>query len=189
MNNRVPTLRLASVSPLARLARPAYGRFKAVLPKTANGPSQRLRLATTRDPSGDGAPATVDGTAHYEAMFVSSLEVVERVIRYVCQRHKLAGFEADDFGSEVKTRLMDQDYEVFRKFQQRSSLRTYLTIRLRRRSAWAPMRYSWNAWWVGMVWDSNRRASTFGPTTAYVPPMRIWLPSSSDCRSGLAGRW
>jgi RNA polymerase sigma factor (sigma-70 family) len=98
----------------------------------ANGPSQRLRLATTRDASGDGAPATVDGTAHYEAMFVSSLEVVERVIRYVCQRHKLAGFEADDFGSEVKTRLMDQDYEVFRKFQQRSSLRTYLTIVIQR---------------------------------------------------------
>jgi len=98
----------------------------------ANGPSQRLRLATTRDASGDGAPAAVDATAHYQAMFISNLDVVERVIRYVCQRHKLAGLEADDFESEVKIRLVDHDYEVLRKFQRRSSLRTYLTIVIQR---------------------------------------------------------
>jgi len=132
VNNRVPTFRLASVSPFARLARPTYGRCQAALPMPANGPSQRLRLATTRDASGDGAPAAVDPTAHYQAMFISNLDVVERVIRYVCQRHKLAGLEADDFESEVKIRLVDHDYEVLRKFQRRSSLRTYLTIVIQR---------------------------------------------------------
>jgi RNA polymerase sigma factor (sigma-70 family) len=132
VNNRVPTLRLASVRPLSALTPPSYEGCQAALAMPANGPSRLLRLVTTRDASGDSAPAAVDGTANYEAMFVASLDVVERVIRYVCQRHKLAGPEADDFGSEVKIRLIDNDYEVFRKFQQRSSLRTYLTIVIQR---------------------------------------------------------
>jgi RNA polymerase sigma factor for flagellar operon FliA len=64
----------------------------------------------------------------YEAMFVSNLETIERVIRYVCQRHGVAGLAAEEFDSEVKLRLMEHNYEVFRKFKQRSSLRTYLTV-------------------------------------------------------------
>src|SRR5262249_8960179 len=34
--------------------------------------------------------------------------------------------------SEVKLRLVEREYEVFRKFQHRSSLRTYLTIVIQR---------------------------------------------------------
>jgi RNA polymerase sigma factor for flagellar operon FliA len=65
-------------------------------------------------------------------MFVSNLDVIEGVIRYVSQRQRLSGPEAEEFDSEVKVRLMDHDYEVFRKFQQRSTLRTYLTIVIQR---------------------------------------------------------
>ena len=40
--------------------------------------------------------------------------------------------EAEEFGSEVKLRLVENDYEAFRRFQQRSTLRTYLTIVIQR---------------------------------------------------------
>jgi RNA polymerase sigma factor for flagellar operon FliA len=96
-----------------------------------NGPGQRARLATP-GASGDGTAAVDRDTHHYEAMFVSNLDVVESVIRYVCQRQKLSGSETEEFDSEVKVRLVDHDYEVFRKFQHRSSLRTYLTIVIQR---------------------------------------------------------
>ena len=131
VNNRVLDFRLASLSGLPALSRP-YGPRQAAPAMPANGPSHRPRLVTTRDASGDGTAAGVGDSDRYEAMFVSNLDVVESVIRYVCQRHKLSGLEADEFGSQVKLRLMDHDYEVFRKFQQRSSLRTYLTIVIQR---------------------------------------------------------
>lgn len=98
----------------------------------ANGPGQRARLVPTRGASGDGTAAVDGDTHHYETMFVSNLEVVEGVIRFVCQRQKLSGSDAEEFDSEVKIRLVDHDYEVFRKFQHRSSLRTYLTIVIQR---------------------------------------------------------
>jgi len=98
----------------------------------ANGPRQRVRLVPTRGASGDGTAAVDRDTDHYEAMFVSNLDLVESVIRYVRQRQKLSGSEAEEFDSEVKLQLVDHDYEVFRKFQHRSSLRTYLTIVIQR---------------------------------------------------------
>jgi RNA polymerase sigma factor for flagellar operon FliA len=58
--------------------------------------------------------------------------VIDSVVRYVCHRNKLGGSEAEDFGSEVRLRLVENDYEVFRRFQQRSSLRTYLTVVIQR---------------------------------------------------------
>jgi RNA polymerase sigma factor (sigma-70 family) len=98
----------------------------------ANGTSQRARLVPTRGSSSDGAAAVPRDPEHYQAMFVSNLEVIESVIRYVCLRQKLSGSEAEEFDSEVKVRLVKGDYEVFRKFQHRSSLHTYLTIVIQR---------------------------------------------------------
>jgi RNA polymerase sigma factor (sigma-70 family) len=97
-----------------------------------NGPGQRVRHVPTRGSGGDSPAAVSHNTNDYETMFVSNLAVVESTIRYVCQRQKLSGSEAEEFGSEVKVRLVDHDYEVFRKFQHRSSLRTYLTIVIQR---------------------------------------------------------
>jgi hypothetical protein len=62
-----------------------------------------------------------------EALFVCELELIERVISFVSARHHLPGVEADDFGSHVKLKLIEDDYGILRKFQGRSSLRTFLT--------------------------------------------------------------
>lgn len=98
----------------------------------ASGPSQRLRLVTTRDSSPNAAPAGATGSSAYEAEFLKHLSLVDNLVSFVCQRHKLKDSEADDFRSEVRLQLMGRDYEVFRCFQRRSSLRTYLTIVIQR---------------------------------------------------------
>jgi RNA polymerase sigma factor (sigma-70 family) len=97
----------------------------------ADGAHKRLHLVKD-DGSRDGTTAAAREVSSFEAMFVSNLEVVESVTRYVCQRHRLPAVEAQDFGSDVKAKLIESDYEVFRKFQQRSSLRAYLTIVIQR---------------------------------------------------------
>jgi RNA polymerase sigma factor (sigma-70 family) len=123
MNNRVPELLLFA-------SQRAFSWRVAAMP--AKGPSQGLRIVTNRDSRRNADTPEAGQAAEYEAVFVSNLGVVEGVIRFVCQRHKLTASEADDFGSEVKLRLVENDYEVFRKFQYRSSLRTYLTIVIQR---------------------------------------------------------
>jgi RNA polymerase sigma factor (sigma-70 family) len=67
-----------------------------------------------------------------EALFLSRLADIERVISFVSARHHLPGVEADDFESHVKLKLIEDDYDILRRFEGRSSLRTYLTIVIQR---------------------------------------------------------
>lgn len=61
-----------------------------------------------------------------EALFLASLPVIDAAIRQVCRRHHLTAAEADDFASEVRLHFIERNYEPLRKFQGRSTLRSYL---------------------------------------------------------------
>ena len=63
-----------------------------------------------------------------EQLFLSELALIERVIAWVCARRCLRGAEAEDFGSTVKLRLIENDYEILGRFEGRSSLKTYMTV-------------------------------------------------------------
>lgn len=67
-----------------------------------------------------------------EALLVSHLDLVERVTAFTCARNRLSPADADDFASHVKLRLVEDDYAILRRFQGRSSLRTYLTVVIQR---------------------------------------------------------
>jgi RNA polymerase sigma factor (sigma-70 family) len=67
-----------------------------------------------------------------EQQFLAELAVIERVIAWICVRRGLRGADAEDFGSLVKTRLIENDYAMLAKFQGRSSLKTYLTAVINR---------------------------------------------------------
>jgi RNA polymerase sigma factor (sigma-70 family) len=67
-----------------------------------------------------------------EHLFVSQLAVIDRVIGWVCARRCLRGADAEDFGSVVKTRLLENDCEILARFEGRSSLKTYLTVVINR---------------------------------------------------------
>ncbi|MGH9373300.1 MAG: sigma-70 family RNA polymerase sigma factor [Vicinamibacterales bacterium] len=134
MNNSVAEVlfvvgRARSPGPIA--TRPPAKRGKTtVMP--ANGPIRRLRAVLAREAGGDSTPASLSISASHEAMLMSNLHVVDSVVRFVCQRHRLDPAEAEEFTSEVRLRLVDNDYDILRRFQQRSSLRTYLTVVIQR---------------------------------------------------------
>jgi RNA polymerase sigma factor (sigma-70 family) len=102
--------------------------------------SVRSGIIPPRHPSADTAGnlpgATQVGTplssVTYERTYIEHAELIEGVLTLICRRHRLVGMEADDFRSIARLKLVDNDYEVLRKFQGRSSLRTYLTIVLDR---------------------------------------------------------
>lgn len=62
-----------------------------------------------------------------EELFLSQLQLIERVIASICRRHCFFGDEAEEFDAWVKLRLIDDDYAVLRKFRGKSLLKTYLT--------------------------------------------------------------
>jgi RNA polymerase sigma factor (sigma-70 family) len=92
-----------------------------------------------------------------EQEFLTHLPLIERVIAFIVRRHHLSAAEAEEFESQVKLHLFKDDCAVFRNFQGRSSLRTYLTIVISRLwldarvSAWGKYRPSAEARRVGSV--------------------------------------
>src|SRR2546425_7085049 len=63
-----------------------------------------------------------------EALFLANLPVMDAAIRQVCRRHHLTAAEADDFASEVRLHFIERNYEPLRRFEGRSSLRSYLIV-------------------------------------------------------------
>lgn len=62
----------------------------------------------------------------FRSQFEENLDLVQEVVRFVCRRRGFRGQEAEDFRSHVHLRLVESDFAVFRKFQGRCKLRTYL---------------------------------------------------------------
>ena len=67
-----------------------------------------------------------------EALFLANLPVIDATIAQICRRHRLSAAEADDFASDVHLHFIERDYERLRRFEGRSSLKTYLTICVQR---------------------------------------------------------
>ena len=60
-------------------------------------------------------------------LFEQNLPLIDRVLPSVCRRHAFPPDESEEFASWAKLRLIEDDYAVFRKWQERASLSTYLT--------------------------------------------------------------
>src|SRR5690349_6626283 len=90
----------------------------------------------------------VQSAAEAEALFLSELDLIEAVIAFVCARHRLPAADAEDFASDVKLKLVQNEYAIVRKFEGRSTFRTFITIVIqrifldRRISAWGKWRPS-----------------------------------------------
>jgi RNA polymerase sigma factor (sigma-70 family) len=60
------------------------------------------------------------------------LELLTRVVREVTRSRRMTPEDAEDFEQSIQVRLVERDYDIFRRFTGRSSLRTYLTVVVRR---------------------------------------------------------
>ena len=77
--------------------------------------------------------------------YLSQLDVIDNVVRYVCRRYRLPTADAEDFAGTVRLKLIESDYAVLRKFQHRSSLRTFLVAVVHR--MYADYRnHTWGKW-------------------------------------------
>jgi len=65
-------------------------------------------------------------------LFASNLALIERVIGVVCRRSRVVGADAEDFASNVKVALIENDYAILRKYEGRASLATFLSVVIQR---------------------------------------------------------
>jgi RNA polymerase sigma factor (sigma-70 family) len=79
----------------------------------------------------DGAVSPV-ATVTYESLFLAHLDLIERLIRNACRRHRLDSSNAEDFASDVRLHLVKNDNGVLRQYRERSSLQTYLLVVIER---------------------------------------------------------
>jgi RNA polymerase sigma factor for flagellar operon FliA len=62
-----------------------------------------------------------------EEWFVSLLPVLDRIIAFEVRRHHGSTDTHEEFRSQVHLRLIENDYAILRKFEGRSTIRTFLT--------------------------------------------------------------
>ena len=73
-----------------------------------------------------------DQASSPEHLFTFHLPLIRQVIGCVGRRHQLYGPDAEEFASTVYLRLIEGNYRILRKFQRRSSLRTFLNVVIQR---------------------------------------------------------
>ena len=62
----------------------------------------------------------------YQRLLLDHLDLINQIVRTVGRRRHLSATEREDFASFVHLRMVDDDYAILRKFQNRSTLWTYL---------------------------------------------------------------
>jgi RNA polymerase sigma factor (sigma-70 family) len=62
----------------------------------------------------------------------AQLALLAQVVRNVAKAGRLSRDDAEDFAQSVQLRFLERDYDVLRRFEGRSSLKTYLTVVVRR---------------------------------------------------------
>jgi RNA polymerase sigma factor (sigma-70 family) len=67
-----------------------------------------------------------------EALFLQHLETIERAIQQACRRGAIPGDDGEDFASYVRLKLIEKDYAIIRKYDQRSSFAAFISIVVQR---------------------------------------------------------
>jgi RNA polymerase sigma factor (sigma-70 family) len=67
-----------------------------------------------------------------EREFLDHLPVIDQVVQFIGRRHRLEPDAIEELQSAIHLKIIDNDYEVLRKFEGRSSIRTYLTAVVQR---------------------------------------------------------
>jgi RNA polymerase sigma factor (sigma-70 family) len=101
-----------------------------------------------------------------EALLLSHLETIERAAAFIAARHHLATPDAEDFVSHVKLKLIEHDYAILRKFQGRSSLRTYLVAVIQKLF----LDYRIAKWGK---WRSSAEAQRLGPLALHLERLLV----------------
>jgi RNA polymerase sigma factor (sigma-70 family) len=67
-----------------------------------------------------------------EEMFQENLPLIRQIVGHCCRKSSFSPQEAEDFAGHVNCKFIEDNYKVFKEFQGRSSLKTYLMVAIGR---------------------------------------------------------
>lgn len=114
-------------------------------------------MATPPSPPGDLPP---------EQLFLGNLELIKKLIAFTSRRYRLKPEDAEEFSSRVMCKLIEDDYGVFRKFDKKSSLKTYLGIVIQRQML-DFLNHMWGKW------RPSEEAKRLGPVAILLEELLI----------------
>lgn len=118
-----------------------------------------------------------------EALFLAHLETIERVIAFTCGRAGFREPDAEDFGSFVKLKLIENDYAIVAAFEGRCSFATYISIVIQR----LLLDYRVALWGK---WHASAEAKRLGETAVTIEAMVVRDGVSvEDALPALRRRW
>ncbi len=91
-----------------------------------------------------------------EQLFLAYLKDIQEAAARACRRHRLSPEAAEDFPSWAIEKIIDDDYGVIRKFQGKSTFRTYITMVVQR----LMLDYKNHIWGK---WRKSAEAERLGP--------------------------
>src|SRR5262245_15391764 len=91
------------------------------------------------------SPLGAEAPADVKSLLLSAIPEIDRAVRVVARRYGLSAEDAEDLASDVRVRLIDDDYAALRRFDGRSSLRTYL-VTIVHRLLLDDRRRRWGRW-------------------------------------------
>jgi len=87
---------------------------------------------------------------------MSNLDRVERAVSFACRRYRLDPDDAEEFAAIVRLRLVDNDYAILRKYEERSSFATFISVVVQRMA----LDYRIHHWGK---WHVSAEAKRLGP--------------------------
>jgi RNA polymerase sigma factor (sigma-70 family) len=126
-----------------------------------NRRSERASSSVTTGGQDTQVAASAGTSVNDEAVFLSSLSVIDDVTAHVCRRHRLSPVETEDFRSDVRLHFIQRNYEPLRRFEGRSSLQTYLNVVIQRLF----LDYRNRLWGK---WRPSAEATRLGPTAILI---------------------
>lgn len=80
-----------------------------------------------------------------EEVFRQHLPVIAQIAASICRRNGVGHHDAEDFASDIRLKLCEDDFAVIRKFQGKSSFTTFLTV-VMNKSFLDRQRHLWGKW-------------------------------------------
>lgn len=92
-----------------------------------------------------------------ESLFLEHLGWINRVAAMTCSQYGVWGPEAEDFASSIRLKLMENNYAIIRKHRGEATLKTYLSVVVKRKflDYWRESR--------GRRWRPSAMARRLGP--------------------------
>src|SRR5438270_2604031 len=94
-------------------------------------------------------------------LLTANLAIVRRTVAFVCRRYRLDFQDAEEFAAIVNLKLVENDYAILRKYEERCGFATFISVVLQRMALDFRI-HNWGKW------HGSAEAKRIGPLAVHL---------------------